>query len=93
MILLVIIRTVFVLHCELAFPGYCLRQDERTPPQPSGGRHGWIEIIGLGQDKNGKKSVCFLEALHCDTHDRIGLTEEERWDCMDVHLILGDERW
>jgi hypothetical protein len=24
------IGTVFVPYCELAFPGYCLRQDERT---------------------------------------------------------------
>lgn len=45
------------------------------------------------RDKNGKEYVCSLEALKGDTRDRIDLTEEERRNCMDINLILGDERW
>lgn len=45
------------------------------------------------KDKNGKEYVCSLETLKGDTRDRIELTEEERRECMDVNLILGDERW
>ena len=45
------------------------------------------------KDKIGKEYVCSLETLKGDPRDRTDLTEEERRDCMDVNLILGDERW
>ena len=61
-------------------------------------RDTWLQSVGYEflvwvQDDHGREFSCTLDSAREGVRSLQDLTGHERASCMNVNLILGDERW